>query len=587
VATIRGPAARLLATLLVCAGVAAPERGGARAAAQSGMPARPTPIALLPVASGFARPVDIAFPNDSSDRMFVAEQAGRIRIVDGGEVRPAPFLDLGAIVHYDANESGLLALAFHPQYASNGFFFVSYVRASTLGGWELVLARYRASADPDVADPASAVILLISPQPTPTSPIHYGGKLMFGPEGYLYLTRGDGASGDPRDNAQNVDSLLGKILRLDVNRHADTPPYHAIPSDNPYVGLPGDDRIWSLGLRNPWRASFDRQTGDMFVGDVGQASKEEVNFQPAGVPALNFGWSCFEGTSPYNNFPQCSTLDWAPPIIEYTHAVGRGVTGGYRHRGAASPALAGTYLYADYVGPSNRGGPVWGAVLDGVWSTTALIDNGLLVVTFGEDPAGEVYLADASAGDIYRVVASRTADLSLVLTDDPDPVLEGGLITYTAVIRSRGPAAAPRVRLRRMSSANVVFVGGRGCTLNLYGEPYCEVGTLAAGGVATVTVRFRATAGATASAIFRVTANVTEGDEADNTAVATTAILPPPGAAEAAIIVGPCPSGPPSIRARRRSTRPWSGATGSATSRPAATRCTTTVSTAPSATPPR
>jgi glucose/arabinose dehydrogenase len=569
VARIAGAAAGLVAIALVGADLASPRTSGAVA------------IALVPVASGFTRPLDIAFPPDASGRMFVAEQGGRIQVVDGGAVRPAPFLDLGAIVYYDGNESGLLALAFHPQYVSNGFFFVQYVRASTLGGWEVVLARYHVSADPDVADPASEAILLVTPQPTPTSPIHYGGKLMFGPEGHLYLTRGDGSSGDPRNNAQSVDSLLGKILRLDVSQNVGTPPYYAIPPDNPFVGLPGDDRIWSLGLRNPWRASFDRHTGDMFVGDVGQASREEVDFQPAGASALNFGWSCFEGTSPANSFPECGQLDWVRPIIEYTHGVGRGVTGGYRYRGAAIPALFGTYVYADYVGPSNLGGPIFGAALDGGWTSTALIDNGLMVATFGEDPAGEIYLADVSGGDVYRLVASRMADLSLALTDSPDPVTEGGLITYTAVIRNDGPAPARRVRLRLLSSANVEFVGGRGCTRNLYGEPFCEAGTLAAGDSATVKVRFRATSGTAARAEFRASANVTEADPANDAAEATTAILP------AAMMAGPCPSGRRSIHAPRRSTRPWSGATGRGSSPPAATRCTTSANTAPSATRPR
>ena len=239
------------------------------------------------------------------------------------------------------------------------------------------------------------------------------------------------------------------------------------------------------------------------------------------------------------------------------------------------------------MGPFNLGGPVYGAVLDGVWSSAALIDNGLMVVAFGEDPAGEIYLADLSAGDVYLAVASRRADLSLKVTDNPDPVREGDLITYTAVIHNAGPAAAPRVRLRLISSTNVSFVGGRRCTLNLYGDPYCELGVLAAGVSAAIKVRFRATAGTSATASFRASANVTEAEEANNTAVATTAILPPPRAAEADIIIGPCPSGPPSTRAPRRSTRPWAGGTGRATSRSAATRSTTSASTTRSATRPR
>ena len=341
------------------------------------------------VASGLDGPVDIQDPGDGSGRLFVLEQPGRIRIIQNGGLLPVPYLDISARVGSNGSERGLLGLAFHPRYAENGYFYVNYTDA----GGNTVIARFTRSADdPNLADPNSEARLLYVAQPFAN---HNGGVVTFGPDGYLYLGLGDGGSaGDPLGNGQSLNTHLGKLLRLDVD-HGD--PY-AIPADNPFAAGGGLPEIWAYGLRNPWRIAFDPQTGDLYIGDVGQNKWEEIDYVPAGTPGgLNFGWNIMEGTHPYSGEnPDGRAL--VPPVAEYGHGPGCSVTGGKVYRGLM-PEWQGIYLYGDYCS-----GQVWGLLqINGLWQTQLLFSTGFTITTFGQDAAGELYLSDYRAGVIYRL----------------------------------------------------------------------------------------------------------------------------------------------------------------------------------------
>jgi glucose/arabinose dehydrogenase len=356
-------------------------------------------IKAEPVVTGLSSPVDITHAGDGSGRLFIILQGGRIVIFDGVQILSPPFLDITSLVS-SGGERGLLGAAFHPNYVGNGFFYVSYT--DTAG--DSVIARYSVSLDPNRADPTSGVILLTIPQPFSN---HNGGQLHFGPDGYLYIGIGDGGSGgDPQNNGQDLGTLLGKILRIDVDSGF---PF-TVPPDNPFVGVVGArEEIWSFGLRNPWRFSFDRLTGDMFIGDVGQNSWEEVDFQPANsAGGENYGWRLMEGNSCFNPAINCNNGTLTLPILVYDHSVGCSVTGGYLYRGSKNPNLNGLYLYGDFCS-----GLIWGAQEDGLggWITTVLLDTNFSISTFGEDESGEIYFAHLSAidGTIYQVVQSTSS----------------------------------------------------------------------------------------------------------------------------------------------------------------------------------
>ena len=359
-------------------------------------------IKAEPVVSGLSSPVGVTNAGDGSGRLFIVLQRGEIVIFDGVQVFSPPFLDITSLVS-SGGERGLLGLAFHPDYVHNGLLYVNYTNAAG----NTVIARYSVSGDPNLADPGSAKILLTVAQPFTN---HNGGQLQFGPDGYLYIGLGDGGSGgDPGNRAQDLGLLLGKILRLDVDNGD---PY-SIPSDNPFVGdATARDEIWAWGLRNPWRFSFDRSTGDLFIGDVGQSSWEEVDFQPAAsAGGENYGWRLMEGNSCYNPATNCNDGTLTLPILLYDHSLGCSITGGYRYRGSKNPHLFGVYLYGDYCS-----GRIWGAQEDslGGWNTTVLLDTDFSISTFGEDESGEIYFADLSDPDgvIYQVVEPNTSSNS-------------------------------------------------------------------------------------------------------------------------------------------------------------------------------
>jgi glucose/arabinose dehydrogenase len=351
-------------------------------------------VALEPVASGFVSPIGIANAGDS--RLFVIEQDGRIRIFDGTSVLPEPFLDIRSLVS-SGGERGLLGLAFHPRYSENGFFYVNY---TDLAG-DTMIARYSVSStDADRADPASAQVVLQVQQPFPT---HNGGQLQFGPDGYLYIGLGDGGgTGDPLNNAQNRTSLLGKILRIDVDNGA---PY-GIPPSNPFADVDDARReVWALGLRNPWRFSFDRVTGDLWIADVGQADWEEVNFQAASsIGGENYGWRRMEGRHCYEPSSGCEDPSLVVPVIEYQHAPRVcSVTGGYVYRGSRNVRLRGVYIYADLCSST-----FWGATRDlqtGAVTTEVLLDlDGFATTSFGESVEGELYVVEYLTGALFRIV---------------------------------------------------------------------------------------------------------------------------------------------------------------------------------------
>jgi len=369
---------------------------GVAACSSSTAPPPPPPppasgsLATEVVADGLDRPLYLTAPAGDA-RRFIVEQTGRIRILGAdGALGATPFLDLSGRIS-SGGERGLLGLAFHPGYASNGRFYVDY----TDPGGDTVVERYTVSADPDVADPASAKRILGIPQPFAN---HNGGQLAFGPDGMLYVFTGDGGgAGDHMSTGQDPTDLLGAILRLDVDGGD---PY-AIPPDNPYVGIAAArSELWAIGLRNPWRSWFDVAGGTLYVADVGQAEREEVNAVAIDEAGVNYGWNRLEGTRCYVA-QGCDASGTEPPVAEYTHADGCSITGGAVYRGSAIPEIAGHYFYSDYCSGFLRSFRLSGgqAVEPEEWSVGALGS----VTSFGVDAAGELYVMNAG-GTVYRLV---------------------------------------------------------------------------------------------------------------------------------------------------------------------------------------
>ncbi len=367
----------------------------------------PADLELALVTGGLTEPLAVRHAGDGSGRLFIVERAGRIRIWDGTQLLFTPFLNIVALVDSGGAEQGLLGLDFHPDYETNGFFYVNYTRDPGGGLDRTVVRRYQVSGNPNVADAGSGVTLLEIEQDFGN---HNGGDLHFGPDGYLYIGMGDGGSGgDPLDRAQSLDTLLGKMLRIDVDGGPGNPPdcglngsFYTVPPGNPFAdGGGGDcDEIWSWGLRNPWRWSFDRIRGDLFIGDVGQNAWEEIDFEPAATPGRNYGWRCYEGDTPFNLTGCGPPTNYRFPILVYQHSSGNcSVTGGYRYQGAVIGGLRETYIYADYCT-----GRIWFATEGppGQWSTSEWANAPISPTSFGEDERGEVYVTNYFAGEIHR-----------------------------------------------------------------------------------------------------------------------------------------------------------------------------------------
>lgn len=353
----------------------------------------------------FSRPTDVQNAGDGTHRLFVAEQSGFIRVFSsqGNPATSSVFLDISSEVLASAqSELGLLGLTFHPQYETNGYFFVAYT-AGTPASHTGRISRFQVSLDANVADPASEKILLEFQDDYPN---HNGGGLCFGSDGYLYIGIGDeGGAGDPDDNAQDRSRVFGKILRIDVDQNVNTPPYHGIPADNPYAGNSSGYRedIYAYGLRNPWRISFDKVSGKVIAGDVGQGTWEEIDIIQKGG---NYGWDCREGHVAYDqnddqSSPLCATATGlVEPIFVYDHSVGQSITGGYVYRGPSMSGLAGRYVYGDY-----DSGRIWSLNLANNTSSL-LVESGMFLSTFGVADNNELYVAayfaDGTATGLYR-----------------------------------------------------------------------------------------------------------------------------------------------------------------------------------------
>jgi glucose/arabinose dehydrogenase len=414
--SIRRVIAGLVLACTVGYSLVQPAGGVPAAALQTNFPT----IDLVEVASGLESPVYLTHAGDDSGRAFIVEQAGRIRVWKDGQLQAGVFLDIEGKVRF-SGEQGLLGLAFPPNYASKGYFYVYY----TNNAGDNQVSRFYTLPGGQSADPNSEELIL--PLKHPVNSNHNGGQIAFGPNGYLYVATGDGGGGgDPQKNGQNPNTLLGKLLRLDVEPLPIRQPSGAnriylpvvalggdsgfitsyrIPSTNPFA-LSGKGRgeVWALGLRNPWRFSFDRQTGDLYTGDVGQGEWEEINFQPAGSSGgENYGWNVLEGPQCYPSGSNCTPpANYSPPVASYNHTDGCSVTGGYVYRGSTQVPLQGTYFFADFCT-----GKIWGLQRQGsAWAVQELDDSAYNISSFGEDQSGELYVVDHT-GTIYHLKAGQ------------------------------------------------------------------------------------------------------------------------------------------------------------------------------------
>lgn len=356
---------------------------------------------IIPASAGLSLPVEVLNASDGSNRLFIVEQDGLIKIHNGVSVLPTPFLNLTTVTNA-SGEQGLLSMAFHPNHLVNRYFFVYYTNLSG----SITIARYQVSlTDINQADPLSGVVLMTIPKPFTN---HNGGHLQFGPDGYLYFGTGDGGSGgDPNNNAQNGNSLLGKMIRINVNQDS-IAPYYNIPPDNPYIANATVlDEIWALGVRNPWRWSFDRLTGDMWIGEVGQGAREEVDFRPAGATGgINYGWRCYEGNQAYNTTGCAVPSTYVFPIFDYPHNSATGgfsITGGYVYRGPEFPTMYGQYICADYVS-----GNTWIIRPNGSGGWISSLQAGLpgSISSFGEGENGVLYAVKRSPAIILKVATT-------------------------------------------------------------------------------------------------------------------------------------------------------------------------------------
>jgi len=349
-------------------------------------------IALQSFATGFNSPVEITNAGDS--RLFVVQKGGLIRILNSnGTINTTPFLNLSSIISSNG-ERGLLGLAFHPNYSTNGFFFVNYTNTSG----NTVIARYSVSSgNPDIANSTGTILMTIT-QPFSN---HNGGTIKFGPDGYLYIGMGDGgSSGDPGNRAQNINDNLGKMLRIDVN--SNVAPYYTSPATNPFVGNTGNDEIWAIGLRNPWKFSFNRLNGDLWIADVGQNAFEEINKTQSPLPntGLNFGWRCYEGNATYNTSGCVAATSITFPVHQYAlYSDGTcSVTGGYVYTGATYPNFQNKYFFTDYCNDKIKMLNSAGVI------TTSTSFSGNNFTTFGEDINGELYIAGITSGTVYKII---------------------------------------------------------------------------------------------------------------------------------------------------------------------------------------
>jgi glucose/arabinose dehydrogenase len=427
------------------------------------VPINPGKLSFQEVAGGLTNPVFITNAGDGSGRLFIVEKTGTIRILKNGSLLGTPFLDIHTTIK-SGGEQGLLALAFHPSYSTNGFFYLAYTapREGDTTGSNLVLEKYSVSeTDGDLANPGSGVILMTIPHPTYSN--HNGGTLAFGGDGYLYWSTGDGGGGgDPANNAQQLNNLLGKIIRIDVNSGS---PY-GIPTSNPFYSSSDPNikkEIWAYGLRNPWRLAFDSLTGDLYIGDVGQSAREEVDFQLASsTGGENYGWRVMEGSICYNPSSGCDQSGKILPVTEYNHTVGCSITGGYVYRGTDFPSLTGYYFYGDYCKGkvfSLHNDPGLG------WTSVQLADTPYFISTFGEDEQGELYLADITTGKIYHLRYQEGPIVESILRANDEPTASANVdftITFSESVTEVDPDDFDITVTGDVSGATVSEINGTG-----------------------------------------------------------------------------------------------------------------------------
>lgn len=467
----------------------------------------------------FNFPVDIAQAGDS--RLFIVEQTGNIKVVSLSSPVEAPiFLDLKDRITF-SNEMGLLGLVFHPDYTNNGYFYVNYThQENTNSPLFTYVSRFQVSGNANIADANSELIILRIQQPYTN---HNGGDLAFGSDGYLYVGLGDGGSGgDPQNNAQTPSTLLGSMLRLDVDGGGQAPDCgqgptnYTIPADNPFVADADSscDEIWATGLRNPWRYSFDRQFDDLYIGDVGQNAWEEIDFQPANTGGLNYGWRCYEGNHPYNT-AGCNpdTTVYTFPIDEYGQENGRcAVTGGFVYRGSWYPELNGRYFYSDYCS-----GEIWSLETDppGAFAKTVHLDTPYRIATFGEDAYGELYLADRTGGHIYRLQDDTVASYLHVKKVAPLTAVANQPFTYTLTVQNSANFTMTNVTITDTLPSSASYVNGGSLINNIVSWPAFDLAPYSE-----QSVQFTVTTTTTLiNSNYRASAD--DGHEATGTAVVT------------------------------------------------------------------
>jgi uncharacterized repeat protein (TIGR01451 family) len=472
---------------------------------------------------GFHHPTHVTTARDGSGRLFVVEQSGLVRIVKNGAILGTPFLDITGRPGIQGDQ-GLLSVAFPPDYAVKQHFYVNYVTATNT----LVVARYTVSSNPDIADANSEQIVL-TVGPFENSSSHFGGELTFGPlDGYLYLGVGTGSGGAPNGLGQDLTVLFGKMLRIDVE--TGDPATYTIPSTNPYQATPNARaEIWALGLRNLFRSSFDRQSGDFYIADVGENAREEVDFQSANdVGGANYGWDIMEGTLCFNA-DTCDTSGLTLPITEYDHSQGCAITGGIVYRAAQYPTFQGIYFYGDWCS-----GNVWGLQqINGSWQSSLLSQSTMSIIGFTEDEAGSFWVADYSGGAIYSIVdrPPSPVDLAVTETDSADPSAIGNPLTYTIQIVNNGSVGATGVIINDSWTAGVPFLSvtsDHGTCTHSGNTATCRIPSLIAGETANITFVLKPSATGTVTNTASASANEPDPDTTNNWVTENTTITNPP-----------------------------------------------------------
>jgi len=475
--------------------------------------------------SGLTHPTHLTSARDGSGRLFVVEQPGRIRIIRNGALVATPFLDITARLGTVLGSRGLLSVAFPPDYASSQHFYVNYV-VPPVGcevgcGGNLVIARYHVTADPDIADANSEEIVL-NEGPFPE---HWGGELAFGPlDGYLYFGLGSGPPGDS-NVAQDLSVLPGKIMRIDVE--TGDPATYTIPPSNPYVGNPNArPEIWALGVRNPWSSSFDRQTGDYYIADVGSATREEVDFESAGsAGGANYGWNIMEGSLCFDPPTNCDTTGLTLPVFEYDHSLGCDISGGTVYRAARYPSFYGIYFFGDWCS-----GRLWGLEqVNGSWQSALLFDTTLSIIGFSEDESGQLWVSDYTGGAIYPIVEGppTPVNLSITQTESADPSPVANQLTYTLHITNNSSAVATGVVVSDNWTTAAAFVSvtsDQGTCSRSGNAVTCRIPSLPAGAMATVTLVLQPGAPGTIVNSATVNANEPDSDPTDDSATEQTTI---------------------------------------------------------------